>query len=364
MTKFDARDPTSQDGLLSVVMPVHNAGPYLDEAIESILNQSYRDFEFVILDDGSTDGSAEKLREWAARDDRIKLHRQEQNSGPVESSNLVVHHASGALIARMDADDRSHPERLKRQVDLLKKQPEIGLVGSLCNVIDRRGRIVRGPDVWRLDGRSWFTPFPHGSIMYRRDLFHRAGGYRKACVYWEDQDLFLRMSALTNIVTIPLPLYEHRQSPLSTRLVSQTEFVEGSIDLAYRCLNRLREGHDYESLLREGRRSDRIDPRVFVSLGSLQLWAGQRPSLFGRMLKGADLRPNFKSLSALVWALWAWVSPGSLRVFMRQLSNFRNARVRDVPKETAVPWVMPGNLAEFEPASPTSERRSSVRQPH
>ena len=167
-------------------MPVHNAEPYLDEAIESILNQTFRDFEFVILDDGSTDRSTEILRSWAAEDDRIRLHRQEKNSGPAESSNQVVRHASGTLIARMDADDVSHPERLQQQVELLQRRPEVGLVGTLCDVIDKEGRTVRTRDLWRVTRRSWFAPFPHGSIMYRRELFDLAGGYRGECVYWED----------------------------------------------------------------------------------------------------------------------------------------------------------------------------------
>ena len=327
-------------------MPVHNAAPYLDEAISSILNQTYRDFEFVILDDGSTDDSYDRLRDWATRDDRICLHRQERNSGPAESSNLVVGHSRGSLIARMDADDRCHPDRLARQVDLLGLRPEVGLVGSLCNVIDQRGRVVRGPDVWRLARKSWFTPFPHGSIMYRRAVFEQAGGYREACVYWEDQDLFLRMAALSTIVTIPVPLYEHRQSPLSTRLVSETEFVENSVDLAYRCLNRLGEGRGYEDLLDRDSSPNRVAPRVFVSLGSLQLWAGQRPRLFRRLIRRADLRPNLQSLAVLVWTLWAALSPGTLRAFMRLLSKFKNAAVRqDLSKEGAVAWLKPGDLA-------------------
>lgn len=186
MAESDATLPNPQDGLLSVVMPVHNAAPYLDEAIGSILSQTYRDFEFVILDDGSTDGSSEKLREWAAKDQRIRLHRLDSNSGPADSSNLVVRHARGSLIARMDADDESLPDRLQQQVDLLQRRPDVGLVGTLCDVIDKDGSTVRTRDLWRLTRRSWFAPFPHGSIMYRRELFDLAGGYRGSCVYWED----------------------------------------------------------------------------------------------------------------------------------------------------------------------------------
>lgn len=156
------------DKPVSVVMPVHNALPYLDEAVRSIIGQSYSNFEFVILDDASTDGMTQRLREWAARDSRIRLHEGERNLGPAASSNFVVEQARTALIARMDADV-SYPERLRDQVSLLRSQPDVGLVGSLCEILDGRGRVIRGPDEWRLDSQSWFAPFPHGSIMFRRD---------------------------------------------------------------------------------------------------------------------------------------------------------------------------------------------------
>jgi len=93
---------------LSVVMPVHNAMPHVDDAVRSILEQTHGDFEFVIFDDGSTDGSTERLREWAERDSRIKLTESNTNLGPVGSSRAVVELASGQIIARMDADDVSH----------------------------------------------------------------------------------------------------------------------------------------------------------------------------------------------------------------------------------------------------------------
>src|SRR5437764_6248747 len=105
LERHDAQRP-----ILSVVMPVHNALPHLDEAVQSILGQTYTKFEFVIYDDGSTDGSTERLRYWAEQDGRIRLTVGKRNLGPVGSSNFVVGKASGDLIARMDADDISHPD--------------------------------------------------------------------------------------------------------------------------------------------------------------------------------------------------------------------------------------------------------------
>ena len=106
---------------ISVVMPVHNALPHLDAAVRSILDQTHANFEFVIFDDASTDGSAERLREWAARDSRIRLLEGQENLGPVGSSSLVVEQAKAPLIARMDADDVCDPDRLRRQVQVLSE---------------------------------------------------------------------------------------------------------------------------------------------------------------------------------------------------------------------------------------------------
>src|SRR4051812_39806694 len=137
---------SSAKELVSVVMPVHNALPHLDAAVRSILDQGHRDFEFVIYDDASTDGSTECLREWAAKDRRIRLFEGQHNLGPVGSSSFVVEHSTAPLIARMDADDLCSPDRLERQIELLRDHPEVGLVGTLFNIIDSDGRRIRGPD--------------------------------------------------------------------------------------------------------------------------------------------------------------------------------------------------------------------------
>src|SRR5918999_36253 len=105
---------------ISVVMPVYNALPFLDDSVNSILTQTLRDFEFVILDDASTDGSVQRLREWAARDKRIQLHESNERLGLSRSSNAVVAKARASIVARMDADDIAHPDRLRRQWDIIK----------------------------------------------------------------------------------------------------------------------------------------------------------------------------------------------------------------------------------------------------
>jgi len=131
-------------------MPVHNARPFLDQSIASISNQTLRDFEFVILDDASSDGSDELLRNWSRRDSRIVVHQGRTRLGPVGSSNLVVSKSRAPIVARMDADDVSHPDRLMRQLAIMNRHADVAVVGTLSDGIDALGQLVRP----RIENRS------------------------------------------------------------------------------------------------------------------------------------------------------------------------------------------------------------------
>ena len=323
---------------VSVVMPVHNALPFLDEAIESILGQTFSDFEFVILDDASTDGSTKRLADWAARDPRIRLLHAEQNLGPALSSQKVASEAAAPIVARMDADDVSLSKRVEEQLRVLESYPEVGLVASLHQIIDSKGRTVRGTEPWRLARRSLFVPFCHGAIMYRQNVFRQAGGYREQCEYWEDQDLIMRMAAVSKVAVIPRALFQVRQSTTSTRVSSNQDRLERAVDRMYRCLDRADAGGDYDELLSAQERSGLLDPRVFVALGSVTLWAGARPRLFRRLLQRSRLSLDFASLSAVVWTAWASLSPYTLRKFMGLLLSIRNARASQTNEEGLVHW--------------------------
>jgi glycosyltransferase involved in cell wall biosynthesis len=321
-------------------MPVHNALPYLDQAIESILGQSFADFEFVILDDASTDGSTDRLREWAARDSRIRLLEVTENLGPALSSQFVANAARAPIVARMDADDISNPERLRLQLDVIEQNPDAGVVGCLADLIDSKGQQVRGPEMWRLARRSLLVPFAHGAMMYRKRLFDETGGYRKECVFWEDLDLVTRMARISNVLVIPAALYRVRQSALSTRFISGHDELERALDLMYRSVDRVGQGRDYEDILARSDDIDRkIDPRSYIALGSVILWAGHRPRLFRRLLARGSLSANFASLSAIIWTAWASLSPGTLRPFLLMLVRLRSALAKPAehPSEH-VPW--------------------------
>lgn len=353
-------------------MPVHNALPHLDKAIESITRQSFSDFEFVILDDASDDGSSERLMAWAKREPRIRLIQSGERLGPVRSSNTVAAAARAPIVARMDADDISYPDRLRQQLAVFETDPTVVVVASLCDMIDSEGAIFRPPEAWRIFRHSPFVPFAHGAMMYRREVFERLGGYREQCVYWEDQDLVVRMAAKGRVMVIPRPLYQVRLWTKNTRIASDPDQLEQAIHKMYGATDRLGERRGYEDLLAAKQGSDKVDPRAFIALGCVKLWAGGRPRLFRRLLKRGQLSLDKRSASALIWAAWASASPSTLRHFMTFLLKVRNrassrAAIGDAPVEW-VPIERPASLASetplasrnAEPAGATSDKVEAV----
>jgi hypothetical protein len=344
---------------VSVVMPVHNALPYLDQAVESILNQTFSDFEFVILDDASTDGSRERLEIWKARDSRIRLLTVDENLGPVGSSNMVARAARAPFVARMDADDISHPERFDEELRLLRGDADIGIVASVCEIINSAGTVIRGPEIWRLLRRSAFVPFAHGAMMYRREIFDQVGGYRKECEYWEDQDLVIRMAAIAGVVVIPRALYRVRQSATGTRALCKQERLERALVGVYRATDQLRDELN-DAHFADASLDGKLDPRVFIALGSLQLWAGGRPHLLRRMLSHGSLSWDAKTASALVWTAWAGSNPSSLRWFLKFLLKLRNRFARHgVRVEGALQW---NPLQPAEPYAPPAREKVTSRK--
>ena len=299
----------SSNPSISVVMPVHNARPFLDESIRSILEQTLRDFEFVILDDASTDGSVELLREWSGRDGRIRLHESTERLGLSGSSNAVVAKSRAPIVARMDADDIAHPDRLRRQWQALQRRPDVVVIGSLCIGIDAAGRKVRPRDRWRLVRHSVYLPFPHGSAMFRRDVFDEVGGYDEAAAGGEDQNLFSRMAARGRVLTLPDALYSYRYHSSNATLFLGTRAVAG---------------HHFH-------RGNAM--AVFYRLGTMRLWAGEPPMLLQALLENRSLNWNLKTLMILMPAIWGHVSPPTLRAFLRLSIRARDllasVRVKD-----------------------------------
>jgi glycosyltransferase involved in cell wall biosynthesis len=321
------------------VMPVHNALPYLDKSISSILNQKLTGFEFVILDDASTDGSTARLRDWAQKDLRIRLYESRRKLGPSASSNFVVRKARAPILARMDADDVSHPERLIRQWEIIQSRPEVALLGTLYEGINDRGQQVRPADRWRVARSTAFLPFVHGSIMFRREYFEEVGGYREECAGWEDYDLFLRMRERGLIVILSNTLYSYRFHVGSVTGDAPLEKALEVTGLRLRRLAELRRRGDYSCLLSESERNghhpDIIAETLFLR-GSIRLWAGHPPKILSLLLRNKPSAMTPKLLRTFVWAIWAEVNPRSLRFFLRSLIRGRDFLVGHRVKEGEV----------------------------
>lgn len=326
MTKTEAQ-PSSLP-LVSVVMPVHNGLPFLNESIESILNQTLTNFEFVILDDGSTDATLAALREFAQCDSRLRIFEGRRNLGLAGSSNYVVTKARAPLVARMDADDVAHPDRLKRQWEIFQEHAGVQLIGTLWEGIDAGGRRIRPRDRWRLVRRSTFAPFPHGSIMFRRAAFDQIGGYREACDFWEDLDFYLRLAATGQVAVIPDALYRYRFHLKGSRLSVDLEHVEQAVGLMHRCVCERRAGRDYDALLSKhqenGGPPPKVHPSVFTLIGSARLWSGHSPAVLGSLWQRGALAPDRATALALVWAAWGALSPSSLRLLIRSITRARD----------------------------------------
>lgn len=211
---------------ISVAMSVYNAERFLASAIDSVLAQTFTDFEFLILDDGSSDSSRDIIAAAAARDSRIRPIVRE-NRGLVASLNQLLAEARAPLIARMDADDLCRPERFARQVAFLAAHPDHGVVGSYTRDIDEDGAAYpsSGPDhpvtheafVYNIEHGG--PLIAHPSVLYRRDVVLAAGGYHGAFRHCEDFDLWLRLAHRTRIANLPERLlhYRHYAGQVSNR---------------------------------------------------------------------------------------------------------------------------------------------------
>lgn len=203
---------------VSVLMPVFNGGRFLAAAVESILNQSYDDFELIAIDDGSNDQSAAVLLRVAQSDCRIRVVTQ-ANVGIVASLNTGLELAVGEYVARMDADDVALPFRFTRQVAFLDNHPGVAVVGSAVTLIDQEGNAIR--DVaYPLAPLEVFEfliklgcALAHPAVMMRRAAVVGIGGYRDAYQHAEDYDLWLRVSETMALANLPDRLLYYRQHP-------------------------------------------------------------------------------------------------------------------------------------------------------
>jgi hypothetical protein len=207
---FDLHCPT-----VSVLMAVYNTERFLERAVESILQQSFRDFELVILDDGSTDRSLSILRRYAAQDQRIRLISRE-NRGIPQTRNELLREARGEFIAVMDSDDVALPDRLARQVAFLQQSPEVVWVGGAFELIDRGGRLITKIPLAEQDSeikallQDGHISFLHPTALIRRSAVLQVGGYDESLPLAEDLDLWLRLGEIGALANLPEPVVQYR----------------------------------------------------------------------------------------------------------------------------------------------------------
>ncbi len=226
---------------LSVVMGAYNCPRYIGAAIRSILDQTFRDFEFLIIDDGSTDRTPAILRRFAAMDGRIRIITV-AHEGICSMRNRGLVEAAAPLIANMDQDDLSLPHRFAAQIDFLQRHPHIAVVGGWLETMDARGRPIRTftapTDHAAIDRLhlSGVTAVSHATSIYRADAARAAGGYRAASELAEDLDLWLRIADRQRLATLPCVCFRyrvHEGSVSSQQHLRQLAAVRNSCELAW-----------------------------------------------------------------------------------------------------------------------------------
>jgi GT2 family glycosyltransferase len=217
---------------ISVVMGVYNGAGTLDATIESILAQSERDFELIVVDDGSTDDTSLILARYAAQDSRVRIVKA-QHQGLTRALIAGCAAARGALIARHDAGDLSHPRRFEMQKSMFDRRGDLVLASCWTQfagpeleplwVMRGAGLALEPVDILDPDAEHGVIDGPthHGSVMFRREAYERAGGYRAAFRFGQDWDLWYRLAALGRYVTVAEVLYTARTTPESISSANQ-----------------------------------------------------------------------------------------------------------------------------------------------
>lgn len=283
---------------VTVLMCVYNDELHVAAAIESILAQSYTDFELLIIDDGSTDRTPQILRSYAAADSRIRVFSQ-ANVGTTKSANRGLELARGEYVARLDSDDISLPHRLGVEVDFLDRHPEVGLVGGGSYLIDAGGHIVgrrnicpRNPAL-ALRSRCIYQ---QSDVMFRRDVVRSVGGYRSKFHNAQDYDLWLRISEKVKIAKLPDMLGLWRINPGGYTLARAAEQRYESRVVRRLARERRSSGKDSYELATPTppslHRKSISEEAYLVWLGSVMVQDGRRSEARATLTRAHRLRPS------------------------------------------------------------------------
>lgn len=300
--------------LISVVLPVRDCEAFVDESVASILGQDFSDFELIAVDDASFDGTSSRLSRWAELDERVRYFRSERHLGLVGSSSLGIQKASGPLIARMDGDDVSRVDRLRRQVETFEQHPSAVLVASLARGIDERGKVVRPPDLRRLKPGAATFPGPHSSWMFRRSAFDEAGGYAADTDGWEDISLVYRLARRGQILVLPDALLDYRYHSGGSTVNGPQEDRADSI----RAFNQ-----QWANGEGDGESSDAMS-RAYRLRAGMRVWAGLPPDVPARFPRIGSARWLRSTVPIAAYATWGRLSPRAMRWMMAAMISTRN----------------------------------------
>jgi glycosyltransferase involved in cell wall biosynthesis len=226
---------------VSVIMPVYNTETFLRPAVESILNQTYRDFEFIIVDDQSRDRCPEILRAYARRDQRIRLLRNPTNLKLSRTLNRAIEASRGEYLVRMDSDDVSEPDRIAKQVAYLDAHPEVGVAGGAMDIIDGQDRVIGVRRYFTTDQQIRahlfrYSPFSHPTIVLRKTVLVQAGLYDPAFNPAEDYELYFRLGRLAKFGNLPDTLLRYRVVPRSMTTGSTRAMESKTLEIRRRAV--------------------------------------------------------------------------------------------------------------------------------
>lgn len=204
---------------VSILMAVYNGAAFIGQAIASVLHQSFENFQFLIIDDASTDTTSDIIQRYADQDKRIDLYTNNKNLGLTCSLNYGLKYCRGAYIARIDSDDIWHQDKLLYQMEYLKRHPDCALLGTAYFEIDKKGRFFREATVPLIKSDESirrniikFNPFFHSSVIFRKDICIRLGGYDETYRYAQDYNLWVRIVAHHQVANLPQILSYRRMT--------------------------------------------------------------------------------------------------------------------------------------------------------
>ena len=314
--------------MISIILPVYNAERFIEESIQSILNQTYDNFELIICNDASTDKSHSIIE--AIKDERIIYVQNKSNIGYLKTINRLFALSKAELIAFQDADDISHKLRLAKQVDYLNKNDLISIVGTNFNLINLKGDIIRSrnmiDDPDRLSEEILIrNPFQKPSILFRRKVYDKIGGFREGFLKLknisEDYDWLLRASLFFRFGNInsPEPLYNYRSIPTAmTKDFTELSQFFGQDVAKFLFLQRKEKGIDdldegnYSAInayIEELKEPFNRDPSLFfVKKTELLMYGGMSKAAILNALKAFKTKPNISNLNLLQYCLRRHIS--------------------------------------------------------